>query len=103
MKKLLATAALLFGLYLPASHGAEPQADRHYSIGVDWGRKLDFTVLCVLDCTDPVARLVGLWRWQGTNWEVQVEMVAQIVVRPGIPPGTPTFTPGVHGSISLDW
>ena len=59
---------------------SEPVPGRLYSVGVDWGRKLDFTVVCVLDCTEPVARLVGLWRWQGTGWETQIEMAAKIVV-----------------------
>jgi len=60
---------------------SEPQPGRHYAIGVDWGRKVDFTVVAVVDATDPVARLVGLWRWQSTSWEVQIENVAQIVAR----------------------
>ena len=46
-----------------------------------WGRKLDFTVVAVLDATETPARLVGLWRWQGMGWEAQIEHVAQIIAR----------------------
>ncbi len=60
---------------------SEPVDGRIYSIGVDWGRKLDFTVVSVLDCTEPVARLVGLWRWQGTGWEAQIVLVADLVAK----------------------
>ena len=60
---------------------SEPAPGRIYSIGVDWGRKLDFTVVCVLDATERPARLVGLWRWQGMGWEAQIAHVAQIVAR----------------------
>lgn len=60
---------------------SEPLPGRIYSIGIDWGRKLDFTVAAVLDCTETPARLVHLQRWQGTGWETQIEMVAQIVAR----------------------
>ena len=60
---------------------SEPAAGRLYCVGVDWGRKLDFTVVSVVDCSDTPARLVGLWRWQGMGWEAQIEHVAQIVAR----------------------
>ena len=38
---------------------SDPLPGRIYSVGVDWGRKLDFTVGAVLDATDDPARLVG--------------------------------------------
>lgn len=60
---------------------SEPEEGRRYAVGVDWGRKLDFTVITVLDITDCPARVVGLWRWQGMGWEAQIENVAQIVAR----------------------
>lgn len=41
---------------------SEPRAGRLYTVGIDWGRKLDFTVLCVLDATETPARLVYLRR-----------------------------------------
>jgi len=56
-----------------------PSAGRLYSVGVDWGRRRDFTVACVLDATERPARLVGLWRWRGTGWEAQAAAVARIV------------------------
>ena len=58
-----------------------PVAGRLYTLGIDWGRKLDFTVVAVLDATVRPARLVFLQRWQGTGWEAQAREVAQIVAR----------------------
>ena len=58
-----------------------PVAGRLYTVGIDWGRKLDFTVVVVLDATTLPARVVGLWRWQGTGWETQITEVADIVAR----------------------
>ena len=55
-----------------------PQPGRLYSVGVDWGRKLDFTVVCVLDATERPARLVGLWRWQGGSWELLAARVGEV-------------------------
>lgn len=60
---------------------SDPQPGRLYTVGVDWGRKLDFTVVAVVDATDPVARLVGLWRWQGTGWDAQIALIAQLIAR----------------------
>jgi hypothetical protein len=50
-----------------------------YAIGVDWGRKQDFTVVAVLDATARPARLVGLWRMQGMGWEAQAQWAGKIV------------------------
>ena len=47
---------------------SEPVPGRLYTIGIDWGRKLDFTVVAVLDATVKPAKLVYLQRWQGTGW-----------------------------------
>ena len=55
-----------------------PQPGRLYSVGVDWGRKLDFTVVCVLDATERPARLVGLHRWQGGSWELLAARTAEV-------------------------
>ena len=60
---------------------SEPVAGRLYTMGIDWGRKLDFTVVAVLDATVKPAKLVYLQRWQGTGWEVQAKAVAAIVAR----------------------
>jgi len=60
---------------------SEPRAGRLYTVGIDWGRKLDFTVVAVLDATETPARLVYLRRWQGTGWEAQIEDVAAVVAR----------------------
>ena len=61
--------------------GCVPLPGRLYTLGIDWGRKLDFTVVAVLDATARPARLVYLQRWQGTGWETQAREVAQIVAR----------------------
>ena len=58
-----------------------PVPGHWYTVGVDWGRKQDFTVVCVLDVTEAPARLVGLWRRQGTGWEAQAAVVGQWVAR----------------------
>jgi hypothetical protein len=75
---------------------SEPQADRLYTVGIDWGRRLDFTVVCVLECCPnppapnsggdgtertTAARVVGLWRWQGVGWDAQVAAVAGVLAR----------------------
>ncbi len=60
---------------------SEPVPGHLYTIGIDWGRKLDFTVVAVLDSTEVPARLVGLWRWQRLGWEAQISQVAQIIAQ----------------------
>jgi hypothetical protein len=64
---------------------SEPQADKLYTVGIDWGRRLDFTVVCVLECCpgkpETSARVVGLWRWQGVGWDAQVAAVAGVLAR----------------------
>ncbi len=60
---------------------SEPQAGRLYTLGIDWGRKLDFTVVAVVDATERPARLVYLQRWQGTGWETQARQVGAICAR----------------------
>ena len=57
------------------------EAGHLYTIGIDWGRKLDYTVVAVLDATVKPAKLVYLQRWQGTGWETQAREVAAIVAR----------------------
>ena len=60
---------------------SEPEAGRLYTVGIDWGRKHDYTVVAILDATVKPARLVYLQRWQGTGWETQAKEVAGIVGR----------------------
>jgi hypothetical protein len=60
---------------------SEPQAGRLYTLGIDWGRKLDYTVVAVVDATQRPARLVYLQRWQGTGWESQAREVGAICAR----------------------
>jgi hypothetical protein len=83
---------------------SEPVPGKLYTVGIDWGRRLDFTVVCVLECCprDPspgpephpgpllpqgegedtsAARVVGLWRWQGVGWDSQVAAVAGVLAR----------------------
>ena len=60
---------------------SEPVPGRLYTMGIDWGRKLDFTVVAVLDATVKPAKLVYLQRWQGTGWETQAKAVAAIAAK----------------------
>ena len=63
---------------------SEPDKNKLYTVGIDWGRKLDFTVVCVLECCPEdsrSARVVGLWRWQGVGWDAQVAAVAGVLAR----------------------
>lgn len=60
---------------------SEPVPGRYYTMGVDWARKQDFTVACVLDATERPARLVRLARWRNVSWEAQAQDVAGIVAR----------------------
>ena len=60
---------------------SEPQPGRLYTLGIDWGRKLDFTVVAIVDATARPARLVFLQRWQGTGWETQAREVGAICAR----------------------
>ena len=74
---------------------SEPDTNKLYTVGIDWGRKLDFTVVCVLECCperppapnnggagrETAARVVGLWRWQGVGWDAQVAAVAGVLAR----------------------
>ncbi len=60
---------------------SEPAAGRLYTVGIDWGRKLDFTVVAVVDATERPGRLVYLQRWQGTGWETQAREVGAICAR----------------------
>ena len=60
---------------------SEAKDDRVYIIGADWGRKYDYTVIAVLDATEPPFRLVHLSRWRGTGWQTQAAQAAGIVAR----------------------
>ena len=60
---------------------SEPEAGRLYTLGIDWGRKVDYTVVAVVDATVKPARLVYLQRWQGTGWEAQAREVGAICAR----------------------
>ena len=48
---------------------------------MDWGRKVDYTVVAVVGASVKPARLVYLQRWQGTGWETQAREVAVICAR----------------------
>jgi len=60
---------------------SEPEPGRCYAVGIDWGRKWDYTVVAVLDATEHPARLVYLTRWRGTGWETQASDAAAIIAR----------------------
>jgi hypothetical protein len=56
-----------------------PQPGHLYAAGLDWGRRQDYTVAAILDCTERPARLVRLIRRQGQSWEAQTREVAQLM------------------------
>jgi len=60
---------------------SDPEPGRCYVAGIDWGRKLDYTVVAVLDAEQRPFRLVHLSRWRATGWHTQAQDAARIVVR----------------------
>jgi len=60
---------------------SDPVPGHYYVVGIDWGRKWDYTVVTVLDAQTSPAKLVHLSRWRGTGWEVQASDAAAIVAR----------------------
>ena len=58
-----------------------PEPGRYYVVGIDWGRKWDYTVVAVLDAERHPFRLVHLSRWRATGWNTQVADAARIIVR----------------------
>lgn len=62
---------------------SDPRPHHLYTVGIDWGRKVDFTVVAVLDATSRPARLVSLQRWQGMGWDAQAQAVASVCARFG--------------------
>ena len=60
---------------------SDPVPGHYYVVGVDWGRKWDYTVVVVLDTETLPAKLVHLSRWRGTGWETQAADTAAIVAR----------------------
>ena len=58
-----------------------PEPGRYYVIGIDWGRKWDYTVVAVLDAERHPFRLVHLSRWRATGWNTQAADAARIIVR----------------------
>ncbi len=60
---------------------SDPVPGHYYVVGVDWGRKWDYTVVVVLDTETSPAKLVHLSRWRGTGWETQAADTAAIVAR----------------------
>ncbi|MGI4789392.1 MAG: terminase large subunit domain-containing protein [Janthinobacterium lividum] len=60
---------------------SEPIPGHYYVVGIDWGRKWDYTVVSVLDTETCPAKLVHLSRWRGTGWETQAIDAAAIIAR----------------------
>lgn len=67
----------------PERTGVEsaPAPDGCYVVGIDWGRKWDYTVVAVLDADRHPFRLVHLSRWRATGWNTQVADAARIIAR----------------------
>jgi len=58
-----------------------PSPDGCYVVGIDWGRKWDYTVVAVLDADRHPFRLVHLSRWRATGWNTQAADAAGIIAR----------------------
>ena len=58
-----------------------PEAGHLYVVGIDWGRKWDYTVVAVLDADRYPFRLVHLSRWRATGWNTQAADAARIIAR----------------------
>ena len=60
---------------------SDPVPGHYYVVGVDWGRKWDYTVVTVLDAETSPAKVVHLSRWRGTGWEQQAADTAEIIAK----------------------
>ena len=60
---------------------SSPVPDGCYVVGIDWGRKWDYTVVAVLDADRHPFRLVHLSRWRATGWNTQAADAAEIIAR----------------------
>lgn len=64
---------------------AKPQAGgtlgHHYALGVDLGRKIDFTVCTVLDISVSPPAMVAMDRFNQTDWAIQVERIKALAER----------------------
>lgn len=58
---------------------SEPQSGHVYAVGIDWGRKFDYTVVVILDVSASPFRLVHLSRRRGDSWHAQTAEIAQIL------------------------
>jgi len=58
-----------------------PVPEGCYVVGIDWGRKWDYTVVAVLDAAQHPFRLVHLSRWRATGWNTQAADAARIIAR----------------------
>jgi phage FluMu gp28-like protein len=56
-----------------------PQPGHEYTIGVDWGRSGDYTVICIFDGTE--RRIAHLDRFTGLSYEVQLARVQAAIER----------------------
>ena len=79
-----AAVADLAGVSLNQDHTeieSTPAPDGCYVVGIDWGRKWDYTVVAVLDADQHPFRLVHLSRWRTTGWNTQAADAAGIIAR----------------------
>ncbi len=60
---------------------SDPRPGGCYAVGIDWGRKWDYTVVAVLDADRHPFRLVHLSRWRATGWNTQAHEAARIIAR----------------------
>lgn len=59
----------------------ERRTGRTYVVGVDWARHHDWTVAVVLDVTEPRWRLVDFDRFNGVDYQVQLERLKVLLDR----------------------
>lgn len=78
------TDADIDGAICDDDYGAAPLWGCVYVVGVDFGRRRDWTVITVGEATPHGVRLVELVRVQGLAWGSQVEAIAGAVARWGV-------------------
>ncbi|MBC8143162.1 MAG: hypothetical protein H7Y38_17180 [Armatimonadetes bacterium] len=60
-------------------YGTVPRFGATYVAGADFGRRGDYTVVCVLQVEGATLRLVGFARWRGIGYGLQAVRVAELL------------------------
>ena len=64
---------------LADDYGTAPRPGATYVAGADFGRRSDYTVVCVLLVDAGATRLVGFARWRGVGYGLQAVRVAELL------------------------